>query len=267
MQRNRSQFKQLFLAVATLAALSGCSAYVKNIQNTVEYAIFGADSVNLSDSQIKQLQYATQYISISGQPRAAIVLGYVDADQHTYVSADSEAVVLRHGRMVATEGLNSRFDNIERPIKSVHDQSPDPLVCLTSANQNTINPKAINPNAAQTPDCPQHWQATIYVGEGMDEQRYQLSSQFSRGQQATLSLPGGRHIQAQQWLEQLTANQAGEQWQYQNEYWLSTEPGQPVRVVQSVQQLVPDFPQATWQELKPYFAPAATPATPAGAKP
>jgi len=222
--------------LATLAAglmLTGCSAYVKSVQNTLEYAVFGADSVTLTDTQINNLTYASQYVTIENQPRAAVVLGFVDGERHTYVSANNESVVLRHGRMLETEGLDSPFDAIERPLKSVHDQSADPLVCLTTAAR----------------DCEKTWQATVYVGEGMDEQSYHIRSEFRRGDTETLTLPGGRRIEATRWTEHLTATLAGQQWHYQNHYWISQQ--QP-RVVKSTQQLTPDFPRAEWVELKPY---------------
>jgi hypothetical protein len=229
-----------------MSLLSGCSAIVDNIAYTIDYAVYGPDDTSLTTQQIEQLDYAAQYATVAGQPRSVLILGFVDTSKSktsphmTWVSTSNEALVLTNGRLIATHGLTSQFDNIERPIYQLTATQPDPLGCLVTTRQANV-------------DCPTVWQGHVIAGDGAQEKRYQLYGEFERVGTIEYQHANGQSMTLTHWRETLLTRYGNQQWQYDNHYYLEEgKNGKAPRVVESQQQLIPDFPSLHMQELRAY---------------
>jgi len=81
----------------------------------------GSDGVQLTDDDIQNMRYASQYMSINDGPQLFVVLAYDENGQQKWVTQDRATIVTQNGRVVKTVGLD---DNLQQ----VTNLGDDPLV-------------------------------------------------------------------------------------------------------------------------------------------
>ncbi|WP_435928192.1 YjbF family lipoprotein [Dryocola sp. BD613] len=105
--------------------LQACSATTKGLGSSLWHSIVGSDGVQLTDDDIQNMRYASQYISINNGPQLFVVLAYDENGQQKWVTQDRATIVTQNGRVVKTVGLG---DN----LRQVSNLADDPLA---KANQ------------------------------------------------------------------------------------------------------------------------------------
>lgn len=124
--------KNGFFALGVLL-LTGCTSVTDEVRATVEYAFKGAEDAELSADEIENFPYTSLYAQWQGQARNLIVLGYVNQpNEHHFVTAEKETLVLSHGRLIRTQNLSAN-------VLSVSNLSKDPLLCLVTQPENCDN--------------------------------------------------------------------------------------------------------------------------------
>lgn len=83
--------------------------------------MFGPSGVQLTDDDIHNMPYASQYMQLNGGPQIFVVLAFSENGQHKWLTEDQAMLVTRHGRLVKTERLG---DN----LLSVNNLDNDPLI-------------------------------------------------------------------------------------------------------------------------------------------
>lgn len=100
--------------------LQACSATTKGLGSSLWHSIVGADGVQLTDDDIQNMRYASQYMSINNGPQLFVVLAYDENGQQKWVTQDRAMITTENGRMVKTTGLG---DNLQQ----VSNLADDPL--------------------------------------------------------------------------------------------------------------------------------------------
>ncbi len=101
--------------------LQACSATTKGLGTSLWHSIVGSDGVQLTDDDIQNMRYASQYMSINDGPQLFVVLAYDENGQQKWVTQDRATIVTQNGRVVKTVGLD---DNLQQ----VTNLGDDPLV-------------------------------------------------------------------------------------------------------------------------------------------
>lgn len=105
--------------------LQACSGSTKDIGTSLWHSIVGEDGVQLTNDEIQNMRYASQYMRINNGPQIFVVLAYDEEGQQKWVTQDRAMVVTENGRIVKTTSLG---DNLQQ----VTNQASDPLA---KANQ------------------------------------------------------------------------------------------------------------------------------------
>lgn len=105
--------------------LQACSATTKGLGSSLWHSIVGADGVQLTDDDIQNMRYASQYMSINNGPQLLVVLAYDENGQQKWVTQDRAMISTKNGRIVKTTGLG---DNLQQ----MSNLADDPLA---KANQ------------------------------------------------------------------------------------------------------------------------------------
>ncbi|RKQ40304.1 YjbF family lipoprotein [Enterobacter sp. R1(2018)] len=105
--------------------LQACSATTKSLGSSLWHSIAGDDGVQLTDDDIQNMPYASQYMSINNGPQLFVVLAYDENGQQKWVTQDRVTIATQNGRVVKTVGLG---DNLQQ----VTNLADDPLA---KANQ------------------------------------------------------------------------------------------------------------------------------------
>ena len=114
------------LAIVMLCLLlQACSSNIKGMATSFWRSVTGADGVHLTDDDIQNMPYASQYMTLNNGPQLFVVLAFSENGQQKWVTQDHATLITQHGRLVKT--LNLR-DN----LISVTNISDDPLI---KANQ------------------------------------------------------------------------------------------------------------------------------------
>lgn len=100
--------------------LQACSATTKGLGSSLWHSIVGSDGVQLTDDDIQNMRYASQYMSINNGPQLFVVLAYDENGQQKWVTQDRATIVTQNGRVVKTVGLG---DNLQQ----VSNLADDPL--------------------------------------------------------------------------------------------------------------------------------------------
>jgi hypothetical protein len=230
-------FKKSLTLIFIATLLAGCNARIDAMKETIAYSISGAPDVSLSDDEIANLKYASQYIKLQEQPRAMVVLGFDDKSDYHWLSGEGEVVVTRFGRLARTSGLDKENDNIEHDIRYLAQSNNDPLKCfVTNANYKS---------------CSKTWSTLVEVGDGSHAKRFSINSEITSVTPEVMKLKTGEQVEAIKVEETLKVSRNNRDYQFQNEFWLDK---QNQRVLKSRQGLVPGFPIMTMEELKPYPA-------------
>ncbi|NUU68484.1 YjbF family lipoprotein [Enterobacteriaceae bacterium BIT-l23] len=70
---------------------------------------FGTDGVQLSDDEIQNMPYASQYVRLNDGPQIFVVLAFSENGQHKWVTQDHATLVTQHDRLVKTVGLGDNL--------------------------------------------------------------------------------------------------------------------------------------------------------------
>lgn len=218
---------KLFIPLAVSVSLASCGTRIDSMQETIKTGILGKPDVVLTPDEIAEQKYPMQYLTLSGQARISVALGFDDKGLYKWLSGSKEVLVTRSGRIVQTQELT--INGNEKDLEWVSNLKYDPLACMATSQQN----------------CPTNWVAQVQVGNGLDAKTIDIHSQFSNKGEEVLQAPDGSQLQTTKWLE--TVTNGDEVWS--NWYWLEEDTH---RVVKSEQQLSPAFPSIKLEEVKPY---------------
>lgn len=105
--------------------LQACSDTTKGLGSSLWHSVVGDDGIQLTNDDIQNMRYASQYMRVNNGPQIFVVLAYDENDQQKWVTQDRAMIVTEHGRIVKTTGLG---DNLQQ----VTNLANDPLV---KANQ------------------------------------------------------------------------------------------------------------------------------------
>lgn len=92
--------------------LQACSATTKGLSTSLWHSIVGTDGVQLTDDDIQNMRYASQYMSINGGPQLFVVLAYDENGQQKWVTQDRATLVTQNGRVVKTVGLGDNLTQV-----------------------------------------------------------------------------------------------------------------------------------------------------------
>lgn len=118
---------QVLMSVGAIALLSGCTAVFSDVKSTINYAFSQTSAAQLTPAEIAAFPYSAHYVTLDDQPRALLVLGYIDPHQngslYNWISGDQETVVTQNGRIIRTVGLDQSL------VMRTH-LDADPLHCF-----------------------------------------------------------------------------------------------------------------------------------------
>lgn len=107
----QSTWLYIGLVVSTLGLLQGCTQKFNDVSATFQEAYNNYIDVELSPQEIKDIPYASAYLTLGDQKQVFVVLAFAeknpltDATQLKWVSADKSMIVTENGRIVKTIGL------------------------------------------------------------------------------------------------------------------------------------------------------------------
>ncbi|MEG2225628.1 MAG: YjbF family lipoprotein [Citrobacter sp.] len=101
--------------------LQACSATTKGLGHSLWDSLFGTPGVQITDDDIHNMPYASQYMQLNGGPRLFVVLAYAENGQQKWVTQDRATLVTQHGRIVKTRLAG---DN----LLEVNNLAADPLI-------------------------------------------------------------------------------------------------------------------------------------------
>lgn len=105
--------------------LQACSSHIKGLGTSLWQSVTGAGGVQLTDDDIQNMPYASQYMTLNNGPQLFVVLAFSEHGQQKWVTQDRATLVTQHSRLVKTLSLS---DNLQ----SVSNLESDPLA---KANQ------------------------------------------------------------------------------------------------------------------------------------
>lgn len=82
--------------------LQACSATTKGLGNSLWDSLFGTSGVQLTDDDIQNMPYASQYMQLNGGPQLFVALAFSENGQQKWVTQDGATIVTQHGRLVKT---------------------------------------------------------------------------------------------------------------------------------------------------------------------
>lgn len=101
--------------------LQACSSTTKGLGTTLWNSVLGEDGVQLTDDDIQNMPYASQYVRLNNGPQLFVVLAFAENGQQKWVTQDQATLVTQKGRLVKTLlGGDNLID--------VSNLSADPLV-------------------------------------------------------------------------------------------------------------------------------------------
>ncbi len=121
--------KRLALILICLL-LQACSATTKGLGDSLWDSLFGTPGVQLTDDDIQNMPYASQYMQLNGGPQLFMVLAFSENGQQKWVTQDGATIVTQHGRLVKTLlGGDNLID--------VNNLATDPLVACGGDRRRT----------------------------------------------------------------------------------------------------------------------------------
>ncbi|NDJ59345.1 YjbF family lipoprotein [Enterobacteriaceae bacterium 4M9] len=104
--------------------LAACSASTKGLGQSLLNSVMGEDGVQLTDDEIQNMPYASQYITLNHGPQLFVALAYSENGQQKWVTNDRATLITQHSRLVETLGLGDNLQetgNIENdPLARVN---------------------------------------------------------------------------------------------------------------------------------------------------
>ncbi|SMG44669.1 YjbF family lipoprotein [Cedecea sp. NFIX57] len=92
--------------------LQACSATTRGLGTSLWNSIAGGGGVQLTDDEIAEMRYASQYMSINNGPQLFVVLAYNEDGQQKWVTQDRSVIVTQNGRIVKTSGLRDNLTEV-----------------------------------------------------------------------------------------------------------------------------------------------------------
>ncbi len=82
--------------------LQACSSTTKGLGDSLWNSVFGTPGVHLTDDDIQNMPYASQYVQLNEGPQLFVVLAFAENGQQKWVTQDQATLVTQHGRLVKT---------------------------------------------------------------------------------------------------------------------------------------------------------------------
>ena len=82
--------------------LQACSATTKGLGHSLWDSLFGTPGVQLTDDELQNMPYASQYMQLNDGPQLFVVLAFDENGQQKWVTQDQATIVTQHGRIVKT---------------------------------------------------------------------------------------------------------------------------------------------------------------------
>lgn len=101
--------------------LQACSGTTKGLGGALWDSVFGTPGVHLTDEDIQDMPYASQYMQLNGGPQLFVVLAFSENGQQKWATQDQSILVTQHGRLVKTQLPG---DN----LLEVNNVAADPLI-------------------------------------------------------------------------------------------------------------------------------------------
>ena len=101
--------------------LQACSATIEGLGHSLWDSVFGTPGVQMTDDEIQNMPYASQYMQLNGGPQLFVVLAFAENGQQKWVTQDRAILVTQHGRIVKT---HLGGDN----LIEVNNLATDPLI-------------------------------------------------------------------------------------------------------------------------------------------
>lgn len=105
--------------------IQACSSTTKGLGHSLWNSVFGTPGVQLTDDEIQNMPYASQYVQLNGGPQLFVVLAFSEDGQQKWATQDQAIFVTQHYRIVKTL---TNGDN----LLEVNNLAADPL---TNPNQ------------------------------------------------------------------------------------------------------------------------------------
>lgn len=173
--------------------IQACSSTTKGLGNSLWNSMFGTPGVSLTDEEIQDMPYASQYVRLNGGPQLFVVLAFAENGQQKWATQDQSVLVTQHYRIVKTW---LRGDN----LLEVNNLAADPLA----------NPKQITDGA--------NWTRTMGWTEHKQVRYATARSVFHWD--GTDSIRVGREVTRVRILEEdVTTDQT----RWRNRYWVDDE--------------------------------------------
>ncbi|MBB1199258.1 YjbF family lipoprotein [Enterobacteriaceae bacterium 89] len=173
--------------------LQACSASTEGVGKSLWHSIFGTPGVQLTDDDIQNMPYASQYMQLNNGPQLFAVLAFSENGQQKWATEDRGTIATRHGRIVKTL-LGG--DN----LLSVSNLDDDPL----------IKPNQIVDGAS--------WTRTMGWTEHRQVRYAVVHSEFHWDGTDTLTL-AGKSTSVRVLVEDASTDQTS----WRNRFWLDSE--------------------------------------------
>ncbi|HCC12244.1 MAG TPA: hypothetical protein DEQ39_15395, partial [Atlantibacter hermannii] len=94
------------IAIITVCLLlQACSASLTGLGKSLWNSVTGQDGVTLTDDEIHNMPYASQYMTLNRGPQLFVVLAFSQDGQQKWVTQDQAMLVTQNGRLIKTTGL------------------------------------------------------------------------------------------------------------------------------------------------------------------
>ena len=109
--------KKIFVGLM-LVLLASCSSTMRGYKDTLEYAFFPGDGVDLTLEDIVSRPVPSLYVKVADRPRSLLVLQSSLAQQQKWLSYDRAIVVLEGGRLVKASGFDNDliYSRFQQPL-------------------------------------------------------------------------------------------------------------------------------------------------------
>ncbi|MEO3740996.1 Group 4 capsule polysaccharide lipoprotein gfcB, YjbF [Kosakonia oryzendophytica] len=105
--------------------LQACSGPIKGLGTSLWNSVFGTPGAHLTDDELLNMPYASQYVQLNDGPQLFVVLAFAENGQQKWVTQDQAVIVTQNARIVKTQlgGDKLGGDN----LIEVNNLSADPL--------------------------------------------------------------------------------------------------------------------------------------------
>lgn len=98
------------IAIITVSLLlQACSANLTGMGKSLWNHVTGRDGVNLTDDEIHNMPYASQYMTLNHGPQLFVVLAFSEDGQQKWVTQDQAVLITQHGRLIKTTDLGDNL--------------------------------------------------------------------------------------------------------------------------------------------------------------